>query len=61
MARIEGGDLVALEIKCHLDCLTGLRNCHRSFKQNTHITTIIFHIVCVNTTHTHACMHVRAI
>ena len=32
MARIEGGDLVALEAKYHLECLTGLHNCHRSFK-----------------------------
>ena len=32
MARIEGGDLVALEAKYHLECLTALRNRHRSFK-----------------------------
>ena len=32
MARIEGGDLVALETKYHLECLTALRNCCRSFK-----------------------------
>ena len=30
MARIEGGDLVALEAKYHLQCLTALRNCYRS-------------------------------
>ena len=32
MARIEGGDLVALETKYHLECLTVLRNRHRSFR-----------------------------
>ena len=32
MARIEGGDLVALEAKYHLECLTALRNRQRSFK-----------------------------
>ena len=32
MARIEGGDLVALEAKYHLECLTALHNRHRSFK-----------------------------
>ena len=30
MARIEGGDLVALEAKYHLQCLTALRNRYRS-------------------------------
>ena len=30
MARIEGGDLVALEAKYHLQSLTALRNCCRS-------------------------------
>ena len=29
MARIEGA---ALETKCHLECLTALCNCYRSFK-----------------------------
>jgi len=33
MAAIEGGDLVALETKYHLECLTGFRNHYRSFKQ----------------------------
>ena len=33
MGRIEGGELVALETKYHLECLTGFHNCHRSFKQ----------------------------
>ena len=28
MARIEGGDLIALEAKCHLHCLTSLWNCY---------------------------------
>ena len=32
MARIEGGNLAALEIKYHLECLTALCNCYRSFK-----------------------------
>ena len=32
MARIEGGDHVALEAKYHLECLTALRNYYRSFK-----------------------------
>jgi hypothetical protein len=30
LARIDGGDLTALEAKYHLACLTGLRNRHRS-------------------------------
>ena len=30
MARMEGGDLIALEAKYHLLCLTALRNCYRS-------------------------------
>ena len=30
MARMEGGDLIALEAKYHLECLTALRNRHRS-------------------------------
>ena len=30
MARMEGGDLVALEAKYHLQCLTALRNRYRS-------------------------------
>ena len=29
MARMEGGDLIALEAKYHLQCLTALRNCYR--------------------------------
>ena len=32
IARMEGGDLVALECKYHLECLTALRNCYRSLK-----------------------------
>ena len=32
MARIEGGDHVALEAKYHLECLTALHNYYRSFK-----------------------------
>ena len=32
MARIEDGDLVALEAKYHLECLTALRYYYRSFK-----------------------------
>ena len=32
MARIEGGNLAALETKYHLKCLTALCNCYRSFK-----------------------------
>ena len=32
MAKIEGGNLVALEAKYFLECLTALRNCYRSFK-----------------------------
>jgi len=32
MARIGGGDVVALEAKYHLECLTALRNHHRSVK-----------------------------
>ena len=32
MARIEGGNLAALETKYHLECLTALCNCYRSFK-----------------------------
>ena len=30
MTRLEGGDLIALEAKYHLECLTGLRNRYRS-------------------------------
>ncbi len=30
MARMEGGDLIALEAKYHMKCLTALRNRHRS-------------------------------
>jgi len=32
MARMEGGDLVALEAKYHLACLTTIRNRYRSSK-----------------------------
>ena len=32
MARIKGGNLVALETKYHLECLTALCNFYRSFK-----------------------------
>jgi len=31
IVKIEGGDLITLESKCHLDCLTKLRNHHRSY------------------------------
>ena len=37
MARIEDGDLVALETTYHLECLTALCNCYRSFKGNVQI------------------------
>ena len=30
LAKIDGGDLIALEAKYHLSCLATLRNCHRS-------------------------------
>ena len=30
LTRIEGGDLIALDAKYHLACLTALRNRHRS-------------------------------
>ncbi len=30
MAKMEGGDLIALEAKYHLQCLTELRNRYRS-------------------------------
>jgi len=33
MATIEGGELVALKTKYHLECLTGFCNHCRSFKQ----------------------------
>ena len=32
IARMEGGNLVALECKCHLECLTALQNCYQSLK-----------------------------
>jgi hypothetical protein len=35
LARISGGDLVAIEAKYHLDCLTRYRNKYRS-AQNLH-------------------------
>ena len=31
LAKIEGGDLIALEAKYHLSCLVKLRNRHRSY------------------------------
>ena len=35
LAKLEGGDLIALEAKYHLACLTKLRNHHRSlFRAN---------------------------
>lgn len=35
LAKTEGGDHIALEVKYHLACLTKLRNCHRSLmKEN---------------------------
>ena len=33
MARISGGDMIAIEAKYHLSCLTKLRNRHRSFQR----------------------------
>ena len=33
LAKIEGGDLIALEAKYHLPCLTKLRNRHRSLSR----------------------------
>lgn len=30
MARMEGGDLIALDAKYHLKCITALRNRYRS-------------------------------
>ena len=35
LAKIEGGDLIALESKYHLSCLTSLRNRHRSYLRET--------------------------
>ena len=35
IARMEGGDVIALEAKCHLQCLTALQNRYRSLlRQN---------------------------
>lgn len=36
LAKLEGGDLIALEAKYHLGCLTKLRNCHRSLLRAYH-------------------------
>ena len=33
MARISGGDMISIEAKYHLSCLTKLRNRHRSFQR----------------------------
>ena len=33
MARICGGEMIAIEAKYHLSCLTKLRNRHRSFQR----------------------------
>ena len=30
LAKLEGGDLIALEAKYHLNCLAKLRNCYQS-------------------------------
>ena len=32
LAKISGGDLIAIEAKSHMNCLTNLRNMHRSFQ-----------------------------
>ena len=36
LTRIEGGDLIALDAKYHLACLTALRNRHRSLMRQRH-------------------------
>ena len=36
LARIEGGDLIALEAKYHLSCLATFRNRHRSHIRKIH-------------------------
>ena len=33
LAKISGGDLIAIEAKYHMNCLTNLRNMHRSFQR----------------------------
>ena len=33
LAKISGGDLIAIEAKYHMKCLTNLRNKHRSFQR----------------------------
>ncbi len=38
LAWIEGGDLIAREVKYHLKCLVNLRNRYRSFKTNSNKT-----------------------
>ena len=35
MARISGGDMISIEAKYHLSCLTKLRNRHRSFQRKS--------------------------
>ena len=40
LARMEGGDLTALEAKHHLSCLTVLRNRHRSFLRQSETSSI---------------------
>ena len=40
MARISGGDMIAIEAKYHLSCLTKLRNRHRSFQRKLKRQTV---------------------
>ena len=35
LAKISGGDLIAIEAKYHMKCLTNLRNKHRSFQRKS--------------------------
>ena len=43
LARIEGGDLIALEAKYHINCLTELRNRHRSLVRESNYTSSDLH------------------
>ena len=40
MARISGGDMISIEAKYHLSCLTKLRNRHRSFQRKLKLQTL---------------------
>ena len=40
MARISGGDMIPIEAKYHLSCLTKLRNRYRSFQRKVKLLTM---------------------